>query len=76
MSKIFICNSRCHNAKCKRCECWCEGRYHGLGTEKARKLFLEDHANHPNFPTNIKFIPGRSPELEAGFNESKMPTGK
>jgi len=23
----------CHNAKSDRCRCWCEGAYHGLGSD-------------------------------------------
>ena len=42
MGKIKKCDSRCHNAKGKRCKCWCEGRYHGLGNEKANELFDRD----------------------------------
>ena len=76
MSKIRRCDSRCHNAKGKVGKCWCQGRHHGLDTEKANKVFLEDLVNDPVSPYNCHFFPGKLPELETGFNEHKMPTGK
>jgi len=43
MAKMLTCDSRCHNSKGKKCECWCGGQYHGLGTKKANELFLKDN---------------------------------
>jgi len=36
------CDSRCHNAKGTRCQCWCNGRYHALGHKKAIQLLDHD----------------------------------
>lgn len=36
------CDARCHNAKSARCECICNGRYHGQGEEYALNRVLED----------------------------------
>jgi len=43
MEKIRTCDERCHNAKGKHCECWCNGRYHGIGNKKANELYFEDY---------------------------------
>lgn len=74
--KTRRCDSSCHNAKGKVCKCWCQGRHHGLGTKKANEIFLENLADCCNFPINVEFVSVISPELEANFNELKMPTGK
>ncbi len=30
MGKVRHCSSRCHNARGKRCACWCQGAFHGV----------------------------------------------
>lgn len=42
MGKIRACDLRCHNAKGAICKCWCNGRYHGKGHERANELFGKD----------------------------------
>lgn len=74
--KTRRCDSRCHNAKGKRCKCWCQGRHHGLGTVMAETIFLEDLLNDSVSPVNCHFFPARHPDLESTINEHKMPTGK
>jgi len=39
MKRTRRCDARCHNAKGKRCTCWCGGLYHGVGHKKAVELF-------------------------------------
>ena len=34
---LGICNERCYNATCDRCECICNSVNHGRGLEKARE---------------------------------------
>ena len=29
MSKVRLCDKRCHEAKGTRCRCWCHGMFHG-----------------------------------------------
>ena len=52
MSKIRKCDSRCHNARGRRCRCWCGGSLHeaaGAVNREALKeavdqqLMLEQH---------------------------------
>lgn len=38
---IRRCDSRCHNAKGTQCNCWCNGRYHGMGNISALRSFLK-----------------------------------
>lgn len=47
MEKNRKCDSRCQEAKGKICKCWCDGRYHGLGSLKANELFSKDHPGNP-----------------------------
>jgi hypothetical protein len=42
LSDVRKCDALCHQAKRKNCNCWCTGRYHGVGPEEARKRVLED----------------------------------
>lgn len=65
MQKDFKCDSRCHNAQGKRCTCICNGRYHGLGSEKASKLIIKDFQKGKPVPETELFLPLfeiRSPE--------------
>lgn len=36
MPRVRRCDSRCHNAKGNRCECWCGGFFHGAAGAKNR----------------------------------------
>ena len=61
MGKIRRCDRRCHEAKGKRCRCWCGGAFHGAaGTENRAALgegmteLLEEHG----------FIPGETRYIE------------
>jgi len=39
MSKLRICDSRCHNAGELKCRCWCGGTFHGTNGWKQREFF-------------------------------------
>jgi hypothetical protein len=45
MGRARSCDKRCHNAKQKRCSCWCGSRFHGsvAAARAAREEFLEKH---------------------------------
>lgn len=36
------CDAMCHQARRAECNCWCGGRYHGCGSDEARKRFIDD----------------------------------
>lgn len=41
MGKVRTCDSRCHNAKGARCDCWCGGTFHGEKGAGARAVFRD-----------------------------------
>ncbi len=49
MNKGRRCDARCHNAEGPRCQCWCNGFFHGKTGEVNRQVreeaarFLEGH---------------------------------
>lgn len=61
MKRVRRCDSRCHNAKGKRCTCICGGRYHGINAKKADKLLFDDLEELKKNPVNSP------PELSPGF---------
>lgn len=42
MGRIRRCNGRCHNARGKRCLCWCGGAFHGAAGADNRQAIQEE----------------------------------
>lgn len=41
-SKVRRCDCRCHQAKKARCQCWCNGAFHGAAGAANRAQIQED----------------------------------
>lgn len=48
MSTFRKCDSRCHTAKRKVCQCWCGGVFHGAGGQAARDAFVAEYLKLPS----------------------------
>lgn len=61
MPKTRICGKQCHNAKTKKCRCWCGGTFHGSEGEAARATFA------------TSFSLSKLPTTEAAFKALTQP---
>lgn len=46
--KPRICGDLCHSARRAKCNCWCEGLFHGDKGKAARKAFFEVAGTYPS----------------------------
>lgn len=42
MGGVKMCDKRCHQAKGKRCACWCKGAFHGMAGLQARLDYFSE----------------------------------
>ena len=45
MTRIRKCNRRCHEAKGKRCGCWCKSAFHGTAGAENRQSIQEGNTD-------------------------------
>ena len=51
---IKRCTSKCHNAKGKKCNCICQGEFHGIGAEKAIEKAIKSNITIDKKPLYIR----------------------
>lgn len=45
MGRVRRCDSRCHNARGRRCRCWCGGYFHGSAGSANREALVNGLLN-------------------------------
>ena len=49
MSKIRVCDKRCHQAKGEKCRCWCNGYFHGENASYQRERLQRKIEQNPKW---------------------------